>query len=92
MGLFCCFEGRRYDILREFYISDYESHFRYIWHNFTEEDKNTYVPSLWYEISDGSTIRHFSLIRMGELNYFGDYFYTIQEERSLKILKIEDRL
>ena len=80
-----------YTITKILYISNYKKHFGpELWRRMSEEEKKIYVSSYWIEISDSENTRQFSLIRMGECNYFYEHFYSTKELRKNNLLKINE--
>ena len=83
--------GEYYTIVGMRYTDDYENHYgKRIWEDIKDKE---FIPSEWVEVmGKGGYVRHFSLIKMEDFNYFYDYFKDIRELRREKLEKLGSRL
>lgn len=79
--------GRVYIIEKVWYIDDYEKYYgSRIWKDIACRN---YVPSYWVSVYNNElSVRHFSLIKMADCNYFYEHFKSIGEIRKEKLERL----
>jgi hypothetical protein len=86
-------KDRFYEITKIFFVDNCEEHFGISFCGLVEQKdfEKGFKNSYWFEIfNENGRVRHFSLTKMLDLNYFNEYFYSTKETRKNNLLKINE--